>query len=363
MIPVGIGDIDTAWLTDALASRLPAGTAIRSFSVETIGTGVGLMGLLYRVTLEYDGDPGDAPASVIVKLPVLLDDTRQVARVYRLYEKEVAFYRQLAVATPLNTPEIYRADHDLDSDDFVLVMQDLGHLRAADQVAGCEREDALAAIAALARHHAAFWNDPRFATPELEWLPFPSDAPTPEGIQQAFDTYWQPFVEFMGDDLHPDVKMAGDWLPGAARELLAVPDGHATTVVHGDFRLDNLFFDDARDVSALDWQIVTQGVGGYDFAYFVSQSLSADDRRAYLDELVETYLTTLASAGIDYPEDQFWFDVRRTVLFCLAYPVQVMALDLTDPRAQALVRELANRSSSAILEMGAMRLVPSGPPA
>jgi len=358
MIPMTIGDIDAVWLTGALVSALPPGARVRSFSVETIGTGVGLMGLLYRVAVDYEGDPGEAPRSVIVKLPVRIDETRHLARVYRFYEKEVAFYRQLADDSPLRTPDVYLARHEPDSDDFVLVMEDVGHLRAADQVAGCERDDAIAAVAALARHHAAFWNDPRFAEADLAWLPLPSDSPTPEGVQQGFDAYWEPFVEFMGDDLSPDVKAVGDWLPGAARELLTVPDGHPVTVAHGDYRLDNLFFDDARAVTALDWQIVAKGSPGYDFAYFVSQSLSAADRRAYLDELVDAYLSTLAAAGIDYPEEQFWLDVRRTVLFCLAYPVQAMGLDLTDARSAALVREMAHRSSSAILEMGTLAIVP-----
>jgi ecdysteroid kinase len=354
-MPISIDDIDQSWLTAALASRLPNDVAVRSFSVETIGTGVGLMGLLYRLTVDYDRDPDHrAPATVVVKLPVLIDETRQVARAYRLYEKEVAFYCELAAQTPFRTPDIYHADHDLDTDDFVLVMQDVGHLRAADQIAGCDREDALAAVASLARHHAAFWNDPRFTTDELAWLPFGSDPPIPEGIVRAFATYWEPFVEFMGEDLSPDIKAVGEWLPGATRELLSVPDGHAITVGHGDYRLDNLFFDDNRTVTALDWQITTKTVGGYDFGYFVSQSLSSADRRQYLDELVATYLGTLADAGITYPPDQFWLDVRRTVLFCLAYPVQVMALDLTDPRAAALVRELTQRASSAIIEMGAL---------
>lgn len=358
-MPISIDEIDAAWLTEALASGLPEGVAVRSFAVEMIGTGIGLMGLLYRLTVEYDGDQDAvAPATVIVKLPVLIDATRQVAVAYRLYEKEVAFYRHLAAETPLRTPEVYFAAHDLETDDFVLVMQDVGHLRAADQIAGCEREDALAAVAALARHHGAFWNDARFDTDELAWLPFGSDAPIPEGVVQGFATYWEPFVEFIGDDLSPDIKAVGEWLPGAARDLLSVPDGHAMTVSHGDYRLDNLFFDDARDVTALDWQITTKTVGGYDFAYFVSQSLSADDRRLYLDELVATYLGTLADAGIDYPEDQFWLDVRRALLFCLVYPVQVMALDLTDPRAAALVREMTQRASTAIIEMGALELVP-----
>lgn len=358
-MPIAIDDIDAPWLTEALSSVVPAGVSVRAFSVETIGTGVGLMGLLYRLTIDYEGDAGhEAPPTVIVKLPVLIDATRQVSLAYRLYEKEVAFYRHLAAETPMRTPDVYVADHDVETDDFVLVMQDVGHLRGGDQIAGCPRDDARAAVAALARHHSVFWNDARFESDELAWLPFGSDSPTPEGVVQGMAAYWEPFVAFIGDDLDPDIKAVGEWLPGAARDLLSVPEGHAMTVAHGDYRLDNLFFDDARDVTALDWQITTKTVGGYDFAYFVSQSLTAADRRQFGDELVATYLGTLADAGITYPEDHFWLDVRRSLLFCLFYPVQVMALDLTDPRAAALVRELTQRASSAISEMGALQLVP-----
>ena len=169
---------------------------------------------------------------------------------------------------------------------------------------------------------------------------------------------WQPFVDFIGDDLSAEVKAVGEWLPEAARDLLSVPDGHPITVVHGDYRLDNLFFDDTRSVTAVDWQVTVKGVGGYDFAYFLSQSLSVADRRRYGDDLVHTYLATLADAGITYPEDQFWLHVRRTLLFCLVYPIQCMSFDLTDARAAALVHEMANRASTAITEMGALDLVP-----
>jgi hypothetical protein len=358
-IPIAIDDVDRAWLSAALRSRLPDDVEVRSFSVETIGTGVGLMGLLYRLTIDYDGgDVRAAPPTVIVKLPVLIAATRQVALAYRFYEKEVAFYRELASQTSMRTPDVYFAAHDLDTDNFVLVMEDVGHLRAADQIAGCGRDDAVAAVAALARHHASFWNDARLTGDALAWLPYASDAPIPEGVRQGFEQAWEPFVEFIGDDLSPQVKAVGAWLPDAARDLLGVPDGHPVTIMHGDYRVDNLFFDETRTVTALDWQITCKGVGGYDFAYFVSQSLSAADRRHYIDELVDTYLTTLADAGVTYPEDQFWLDVRRTLLFCLAYPVQCMALDLTDPRAAALVREMSHRASSAIIEMGALDLLP-----
>jgi hypothetical protein len=357
-LPVAIDDIDPAWLTAVLrSSTLDADCSVERFSVETIGTGIGLMGLLYRLTVEYHTDAAGAPATVIVKLPVLLDETRQVSAAYRLYEKEVAFYRSLAPQSALKTPHVYLAVHDPDTDDFVLVMEDIGHLRTADQVAGCAPDDAAAAMVALARHHASFWNDPRFVGDDLAWLPFGSDAPIPEGVQQCFANYWEDFVEFMGDELMPEIRALGEWVPRAARELLSVPDGHPITVVHGDYRLDNLFFDERREVTAIDWQIVFKGAGGYDFGYFVSQSLTVENQHEHIHSLAQIYLEALRAAGITYPEDQFWLDVRRTVLFCLTYPVQVMALDLTDPRAAALVRALAKRASNAIIEMGALDLV------
>jgi len=358
-IPVAIGDIDALWLTRALGSVLPDGVQVSSFSVEPIGVGVGLLGLLYRLAVEYRGDRDQVgPPTVVVKLPVLIDATRQVSRAYRFYEKEVAFYRALAADTPLRTPQVYFGAHDLNTDNFVLVLEDVGHLRAADQLAGCDRDDAIAAVVALAWHHARFWNDPRLSDDRLAWLPYGSDAPIPEGVIQGCASMWKPFVDFIGDDLSAEVKAVGEWLPDAARDLLSVPDGHPITVVHGDYRLDNLFFDDTRTVTAVDWQVTVKGVGGYDFAYFLSQSLSVADRRRYGDDLVHTYLAALAAAGITYPEDQFWLHVRRTLLFCLFYPIQCMSLDLTDPRAAALVREMANRASSAITEMGALDLVP-----
>ena len=355
-LPVSIDDVSTAWLSGALQSAFP-GIGVTSFTVETVGTGIGLMGLLYRVTPEYDRPRADYPDSVIVKLPVLLDGTRQVAAAYRHYEKEVRFYGELARQTSVATAEVYFATHDVSTDNFVLVMEDLGHLRAADQVAGCDPEDAKAAMVALARHHASFWDDPAVVGDAYPWLPFGSDPPIPQGVQQGFAAYWPGFVEFMGDDLDPRILPAGEWVPANVLSLLTVVEGRPYTVVHGDYRLDNILFGPDRTPTVLDWQLITKGPGGYDFAYFISQSLSVDARRELFDDLATTYLTALRAEGIDYADEDFWLDVRRSVLFCLFYPVQIMALDLTDPRAAALVREMANRSIEAIIDLGALALL------
>ncbi len=56
-----------------------------------------------------------------------------------------------------------------------------------------------------------------------------------------------------------------EWLPEN------VPDSDSTTVVHGDYRLDNLMFHptEPRIVAVLDWEISTLGDPLADFAYHV----------------------------------------------------------------------------------------------
>jgi aminoglycoside phosphotransferase (APT) family kinase protein len=54
-----------------------------------------------------------------------------------------------------------------------------------------------------------------------------------------------------------------DWLPAN------IPDSEETTIVHGDFRLDNLIFDSrgCNALAVLDWELSTLGHPLADFSY------------------------------------------------------------------------------------------------
>jgi len=85
-IPTTVEKVTPAWLTDALrGSGVLDGGVVTGFGAELIGQGVGIMGLLHRLTPTYDG--GSGPATVVLKTPVDHEMTRFVARTFQFYSK------------------------------------------------------------------------------------------------------------------------------------------------------------------------------------------------------------------------------------------------------------------------------------
>ncbi len=357
--PTRLEEVTTDWLTTALRSAGALdGGSVTDFAAEVIGQGVGIMGLLHRLRPTYEG--GDGPETVILKSPVDDEGTRFVARTFMFYGKEVAYYRTAAAGSPLATPRCFFAAHDPDSDDFVLLLEDLSDARVVSQLDGCPLDLAEAAIRALARHHAAHWESPAFDD-HLAWVPYGWDPPMPQGVQHGVATAWEPFLAGFGEHLDDDIRAIGERFPMAAEEMMAFRSG-PTTLCHGDYRLDNLFFRpgaDGPEVTVIDWQICVRTAGAYDVGYFISQSLTIEDRRAHEQHLLDLYRSCLAAEGIDYPADQLFEDYRRTVLFCLCYPIQSGgSIELVNERAVQLVTDMLDRSVTAIRDLDAGELLP-----
>ncbi|MDX2274770.1 MAG: phosphotransferase family protein [Hyphomonadaceae bacterium] len=72
-----------------------------------------------------------------------------------------------------------------------------------------------------------------------------------------------------------------DWLP------TTIPAGERTSIVHGDYRLDNMIIntDAARVAGVLDWELSTLGDPLGDFTYFVMNWVMPSDGRAGLGGL------------------------------------------------------------------------------
>jgi hypothetical protein len=358
-IPAGPEALTPEWLTAALRST----GAIRDQRVTgsdatQISDGVGFLGRVYRLALSYDRDGGCAPASLIAKLPSTAEAARGIGVAFRFYENEIRVYRDVAPDVPLRMPRCYYSDMCLESSEFVLLIEDMAPARIGDQIAGCTAEEAAAIVPQLAEFHARFWETPLLE--RVGWMPYYND-PCHQHASASYRQAWPPFEAFVGDRLPAPVRDAcarlGDQIVPLMDRLSEPP----TTVMHGDFRLDNLVFPNGggEGVGVLDWQITSRGRGAFDLAYFLATSAPPAVRAANEQRLIAAYVDALAAGGVrGYGPDACMDDYRRTVMFCMVYTViTIGSLDTGSERGIALFNALLERNSAAIMDLEAYKLV------
>ena len=350
-IPVGIGEVDAAWLTSALAGD---GLDVDVAAVDSQPVGTGQMADSHRLTIEYAR--GEGPATVVVKVPAggMLSRAAGSAGGYR---NEVRYYKDLDPTVAITAPRCFHAAVTEDSSAFVLVLEDLAPGRQGDQIVGCSIGRAGLAVENLAGLHGPRWCDESLR--DLDWL----GRPTPEGTAFAAALLADSTARF-------NLRYADRLADGDAATLTAFAD-HAAAwldgrserfgLVHGDYRLDNLLFGtDAGGypVATVDWQTISIGLPARDLAYFLGNGLTVDDRRTHELGLVERYHDALCSYGVTgYTLETCWDDYRfghfqgpwTTVL-------GAMHVEQTD-RGDHMFMAMASRCCAAIRDLNALELI------
>jgi hypothetical protein len=360
-IPAGPQALTNEWLTVALRSSAAIGDAkVTSFDARIIGEGAGFMGQLAHVTLQYDRPEAGAPASLIAKFPAAAQENREVAMFFRFYERETGFYREIAERVGLRTPRCYHNAFDADTGDFVLLLEDMAPKRVGDQLAGCSVAQADLCLRELARFHAAWWESPVLDT--LEWMPTLDAEWYIASVEDGYAKAWPHFAQQFGKTLAPKTFDAAERFVHHIRPTMQAFASRPRTIVHADYRLDNLFFGDGPngpELGVIDWQITCRGRGTFDVAYFTGGTLAPADRKAAERDLVQLYHATLTERGVrGYNFDQCWEDYRRGALFMIVYPVIGMgSLDLANERGVELFTTILNRTVSAIEDLNSTELI------
>src|SRR4051794_27537273 len=161
--PTQLADIEASWIETLLRKANPrSNPTVKNIDLQRIGEGVGFLGELGRINIEYADDDAGYPPSLIVKFSSPDASVRQFVAMFGLYRCEVNFYRHIAEDVPIRIPRCYFAEINEDGTQCALVFEDLGATgHVGDQVAGCTIEEARAAITNLAAFHGAMWNSPR----------------------------------------------------------------------------------------------------------------------------------------------------------------------------------------------------------
>ena len=353
-IPANPAAVTSEWMSNVLhvSGALPSGSSVASIEIEPLGAGVGVMGELARIRLVYSGDNGTSPATVIVKSPSPFEANRAQGVGLGMYEAEIRFMRELAARTTVRTPRVFLADIVTGTAEFVVVMEDLGHLDMGDQVHGVTPAQARDAVLTMADLHACWWG--KVQSPPMEWVPSVVHARI-EGLAQMWPALWMGFNAKFASSLPDGGVEAGELISANFWRVMNKIGEWPWTLLHQDYRVDNLFFDPNnadQPVVVIDWQGIGRGPGVYDLCYFLGGSLTIEDRRAHETSLVQAYHDRLVQRGITaYSFEQLWHDYRFGHLTSCSTAVLVGAtFDLGNERGKALVDALASRHFQAVVD-------------
>lgn len=346
--PTTPDDIDGAFLSAALDSQV--------VSCSSVPIGAGLVGDSARISIEY-AHPNGGPATIAAKFPAADPTSKGTAVSMQLYEREVGFYREIAPHIGTRTPIAYFAEHEEESGNFLLLMEDCGPAQQGDQLASCSVSQARAAIKALAALHG-----PTYENPEYQNLPFL--APNPDvrafaaaGYPGASEKFSSTYAGKIPDDVLAYICSLADH----SEQYFLGESGPAPCVVHGDFRLDNMLFDIAggtEPVAILDWQTIALGHPLTDLGYFMGAGIGSGLRRENDVEFLELYRGELvAQGGPDLGNIRVSDEYARGALHGISTAVFSAAFVEHTDRSEAIFQSMAVGGAELAMEIDAMRIL------
>ena len=353
-LPVGFTPV---YLTNVLRGDGCLTESGRVIKVEygMVGQGTGLSSELARLRLSYAGDRGHAPDTVIAKFLPNNPINRASALAFHLPEREVRYCAELDALTDAVTPRTYHCQFD--GKYFLIVMEDLGDYEVGSQVEGANLRQTELAIDELAKLHSAFWNK----VDGLDWVPdivysYHADA-LAGGAVIGWPNMEQTFNVPESVSQYREQFLAA--IPALQAGRMAAP----ITLVHGDFRMENLMYgreSGQHEVVVIDWQGPLKARGMFDVSLFLGQSTKIGVRREHERALLKRYLEGLISRGVTGIDWHFiWEDYRRCMLYNWIYTSVVAGtLDTSNEVAQAWMSKMISRHAAASEDLQVFQLLP-----
>jgi hypothetical protein len=347
-------DVSADWLSSVMQSSgtVPEGASVTGFEATAIGTGQ--MSQSYRLRLTWDERVPAGPGSVVLKVAAHDETSRSTGAGLGIYEREVLFYREVAprIGGPIATCHLAVMDPE---GWFTLVLEDAAPAVQGDQIAGCTVEEARLAMRELARLHAPVWNDEELG--DAAWLNQPSV------VNQALvDQLLGGFIERYDARLGPEHRAVVERFVARLDPWLADREG-PFSIVHGDYRLDNVLFGrpgSPKPLTVVDWQTVSWGPPLLDASYFLGAGLGVADRRAQERALVREYYEGLLALGVKgFPWEECWEEYRRRTFHGVLMAVIAPMLVVRTERGDDMFMTSIARHAQQIIDLRAEELLPS----
>jgi aminoglycoside phosphotransferase (APT) family kinase protein len=134
----------------------------------------------------------------------------------------------------------------------------------------------------------------------------------------------------------------------------------ARSVVHADYRIDNLLFfpDPTRRPVVVDWGGIAVGPPVADISYLLGASLPAEDRRAAEQQLVRGYHAGLLERGVDAMGwEECWHQYRVHAVSGMVMAIFAPLIVQRTDRGDELFITMAERHAEQIRDLGVVDLL------
>jgi thiamine kinase-like enzyme len=306
-----------------------------------------------RVALDYAGG-ARGPGSVFVKLPPFDAEQRAIVELTGMGRREARFYAELAETLPVRLPRPYHAEFDADGSGFVMVLEDLEasgcRFPAPDDPDAAER--ARRVVAGHACIHASLWESRRFET-DLAWV-------EPPMRHELGALLVARSLELFSDEMPAAFREVGRLYVDHVNAICDLWEEGERTLIHGDSHIGNLFEDASGAqpvIGFLDWAIVSRAPGIRDVAYYLSNSMPTELRRAQERDLLGRYRDGLVAGGVEAPDpDALWRRYRLHVAYSWVAAATTSAMgDKWQPKAVGMASMA--RATAAVADLGTVDLL------
>ena len=301
-IPIEVEELTAEWFTEIVQSRAPGAVVD---SVELIDKSSGTTG---RARVGLTSTDERIPSTMFVKLPPFTADGRAMVISTAMGVSEARFYEDIASWLPVRTPPVWHAAHDLSTDGYIMVFEDLSAVGATQptQEEADSFDFASQVMEVFARFHAAMYGSPRIGPGgDLQWV----GERTHGYGKEAGNAILRNGVRDFGDQMPPVFHEMAELYLARSIEFNDVLFRGTQTLVHGDCHIGNMLRDDQGPI-LLDWALVSNGPGLRDVAYFIGNSIPYEVRHTHEQDLLRTYLAALAGHGVEIGWDEAWDDYR-----------------------------------------------------
>lgn len=346
--------ITKEWIDYALSeARVCECGTISNIKVEPLGPHVrGLLSSFCRVKITYNSKESDYPDSVVIKFPPIVEERRNFGNAWHAFQRELRFYREISEQTPVRIPKCYFTVMNEENDQFLLMLEDAGDWTPGDQVNGLTYNQTKSAVTEISKLHGYWWNSKELAN--LNWMPEEN-----RDSVHMFNDNWAEFSTEHRTALSNEDISAGNVIAKSGQKIHDLSMLSPRTMVHYDFRADNMMFNDQDEILIVDWQTTIKSFGAFDVVRAVCGSHHGVLEKEHHLEFLELWYETILASGVkDFSIDEAWRDYRLSIILSAYVPVAAHHfLSHEGSRGKAVLQAMINRIFYAIHECDALAVL------